>query len=201
MSIGRKKRVFVGILSFLAVLWIILTLLAQRKGGEAMHLVGLPSNPQKALVVYNPDLFYNLDEQVCNAFAKGLSEFGWQATVATVSAAEDFKDVPYDLFVFCANTYNWAPDIPTKNYIDNHSGLSGNNVVAITLGSGSTERAQRILETLLEKRGAKLIESKAYWLMRPNDESRTDESNVAVAVEVAQTLGGLVAEKMALVNE
>ncbi len=189
------------IMGSILLLWGILTLMAQRKGSENMTEIGSAARAKSALIVYNPDLFYNLDEQICIAFAEGLSEYGWHSKIATVSLAQKWNEEPFDLYVFCANTYNWAPDIPTKNYIENHSGLTGKNVVAITLGSGSTERAQRILETLIEKRGANLIDSKAYWLMRPNDEDRTDESNVAVAVEIAQNLGGVLAEKMASSNE
>ena len=73
--------------------------------------------------------------------------------------------------------------------------------MAITLGSGSTERAQRLLETRLLEKGAVLIASKSFWLMRPNAETRTDKPNVAIAVEMAKTLGNSVVEKIDAVNE
>ena len=55
--------------------------------------------------------------------------------------------------------------------------------IAITLGSGSTSRSKRMLEDYINGTGAELIASRTYWLLRPNDESRMDESNVAVACD------------------
>ncbi len=60
--------------------------------------------------------------------------------------------------------------------------------------SGSTNRSKRILEKLIKQKEAKLINSKVYWLMRPNDESKMNESNVNVAVEMANIFGNQVAQ-------
>lgn len=158
--------------------------------------IGNPASIKKALVIYNPDLFYNLDEHICIAFAEGLFENGWYSKVATVSLAEKLSEDPFDLYVFCANTYNWAPDWPTRNFIENHSGLRGKNVVAITLGSASTERAQRVLETVIKNKGTHLIGSQVFWLMRPNDESQTEVSNVEIGVEMAREFGNKIGLKL-----
>jgi len=64
-------------------------------------------------------------------------------------------------------------------------GLEGKNVVAITLGSGSTSRAKRNLDNLITEQKANLISSEEYWLMRPNNESETNKSNVETATEKA----------------
>lgn len=200
MGIARKTRGVLYALGFLVFLWIVLTLLAQRNGAEQVMVMGRSNVVAKALLVYNPDLFYNLDEQVCKAFAEGLSNQGWQAKVATVAAAERLVNEPFDLYVFCANTYNWAPDRPITTLIDALD-LKEKPVVAITLGSGSTERAQRLLETRILEEGAVLIASKSFWLMRPNDEARTDKPNVVIAVEMAKTLGNSVAEKIVAVKK
>ncbi|MFZ9004266.1 MAG: hypothetical protein ACO20F_06720 [Robiginitalea sp.] len=53
--------------------------------------------------------------------------------------------------------------------------------MAITLGSGSTERSSRLLEELLKARRAELRASRTLWLLRPNEESRLEDSNVRVA--------------------
>lgn len=185
-------------ITFLALLWLTLTLLVHRKGPEHILMLGELTNSQKALIVYNPDLFYNLDEQVCTAFANGLSENGWFAKITTIRTAEILENESFDLYVFCSNTYNWAPDRPAKNHIKNHSKLKGKAVVAITLGSGSTKQSRHILETLINEKEGKLIGSKEFWLMRPNNESRMEESNVTIALEMSYDFGKQVAQDMKL---
>ncbi len=55
---------------------------------------------------------------------------------------------------------------------------------------------QVILEQKILKQQAKLINSVSYWLLRPNDESRLDESNVEVAKDMAHTLGKQTAKAL-----
>ncbi|WP_405207984.1 hypothetical protein [Aquimarina sp. LLG6339-5] len=69
-------------------------------------------------------------------------------------------------------------------------------MVAITLGSGATKRSQRILEELIKKRGAKLMGSREFWLMKPNNESKSKRSNIKIAVEMANTFGKEIAKKI-----
>lgn len=142
----------------------------------------------QALVVFDPDPIYNLDEQVCRAYAQGLNAEGWQVVIASVNSARTLAG-KFDHYAFCANTYNWGPDLSICNFIENRKDLYQKPVLAITLGSGSTARAQRILERKIIKQEAKLINSVNYWLLRPNDESRLDEPNVEVAIDMAHTLG------------
>ena len=162
-----------------------LTLLVQIYGPEKSFQFGERIATQNALVVYHPDLFYNLDEQICKGFAEGLARQNWLVDVATVKAAKKME-VEYDLYVFCANTYNWAPDWAISNFIKSHPNLEAKPAVAITLGSGSTGRAKRLLESQIKAKKAKLIDSQTYWLMRPNDETRMGESNVNVAIDMAR---------------
>lgn len=177
------------ILAGIAVVWSILTLVVEIKGAESLSILGDESAPKHALIIYDPDPFYNLDEQVCRGFGEGLMDTSrWEVTLATVRAAKKLNS-EYDLYVFCANTYNWAPDWAISHFIKKQARLAGKPAVAITLGSGSTGRSQRILVSQIEKAGFCLLDAQTYWLMRPNDESRMDESNVAVAVEAARNLG------------
>ncbi len=185
------------VVAIVAVLWTMLTLLAERKGPEKIIPIGEPNSSYKALLIYNPDLFYNLDEQVCTAFATGLWKKGWFSKVVTVAAAEKMGKEHFDLFVFCANTYNWAPDWPIGNYIKDHDQLKGMQVVAITVGSGSTERSQKKLEQMLHKKEVQLLESRSFWLMKPNDETNTKEGNVTIALVQAETLGRQIAQRIA----
>ncbi len=174
--------------------WLLLTIVVQWKGPEKTLIFGQEHQGLKALLVYNPDRFYNLDEQVCTALANSLSDNGWSARIATVAAAETTRSEHFDAYVFCANTYNWGPDRPTRRFIKNHPGLNGSHVVAITLGSGSTQRSQRLLDELIRQKGAILLYSETLWLMKPNDESRIKVSNVKVALDKATALGSKISK-------
>lgn len=184
------------LLGVIAIVWTMLTFYVQREGPEAMSSIGESVNNPKALIVYDPDPFYDLDEQVCTSFALGLAEEGWSSKVVSVASTKDLGKETYDLYVFCANTYNWAPDRSVSNYIKDHQNLKEKKTVAITLGSGSTERSKRILEELIKQKEASLMASKTFWLMRLNDESRIKESNIKVAVETANAFGKQIAQRM-----
>lgn len=175
---------------FIAVLfiWLALTIWVQYGGIQSIQKIGAEKASKRALVIYNPDPIYSLDKQVCVGFAEGLMTKGFHSTVATVKKARELKG-EFDLFVFCANTYNWSPDWQVTGFIKHHPNLSGKAVVAITLGSGSTGASKRKLDRLIQSKGANLIESRSYWLLRPNDEDRIEEKNTDVAVEMAFQLG------------
>ena len=57
---------------------------------------------------------------------------GMNVNVATVAAANGLKNQSLDLYVFCANTYNWRPDWPVSRFINKPHPLKGKPVVAIT---------------------------------------------------------------------
>ncbi|MES2849677.1 MAG: hypothetical protein V4685_11520 [Bacteroidota bacterium] len=162
------------------LLWGILTIVAQMKGKPKAWVYKNAGASQKALIVYNPDIFYNFDEQVCKAFAEEIKNM--EVTVATVAAADTISNHNYGLYIFCANTYNWRPDWPTAGFIKNYPKLQNKPVVAITLGSGSTEASQKHFENIILSKGGKLIASRSFWLLKPNDESRMKEKNVAVCI-------------------
>lgn len=177
-------------------MWGVLTIWAEMLGAEKYWTFSPAGAEQSALIVYDPDPFYNLDEQVCKAFAEALEKENIYATVATVSALKK-RDMPgQDLYVFCANTYNWRPDWAVSGYIKK-SDLKNKKVVAITLGSGSTKAAKKALEKILINKEADLIGSRTFWLMRPNDESRMEEGNVEIAVDM---VGDWVVEIAAQLN-
>jgi len=184
MKISIIINIIVGIL----VLWLIVTVWAQCAGGTKVAIIGDKEASKRALIVYNPDPFYNLDEQVCTSFAKGLAVHGFTSKVATVQPVKNDTD-DYDLYVFCANTYNWAPDWMIQRFIKKHPNLEAKNAVAITLGGGSTKRAKRLLDNTLCDKNVVLLDSRVYWLMRPNDENRPEEKNAKVANDLARQFG------------
>ncbi|GAA4273387.1 hypothetical protein GCM10022258_26810 [Aquimarina gracilis] len=182
------------VIALTVITWIALTIVVQQMGPEKLATVG-KNDDYNALVIYDPDPIYNLDEKVSIAFAEGLSESRWKSKIATVAAAKKIEE-SFDLYVFCANTYNWAPDKAIRNYIKNSTDLEGQRVVAITLGSGSTKRSQRMLEALITQKKATLIDSKTFWLMKPNDESKTKRSNRKIALEMANNFGKEIADRI-----
>ncbi|MBQ4819692.1 hypothetical protein [Aquimarina sp. MMG016] len=194
----RRKRIMINILVVLGLtlmIWIILSIVVGKKGPEKTIIIGQSDAEQKAFIIYDPDPIYNLDEKISRSFAEGLAEKGWMSKIVTVAAAKNSEE-PFDLYVFCANTYNWTPDKAISDYIRNNDDLRGKKVVAITLGSGSTKRSQRILEDLIKQKEAVLIGSRTFWLMKPNSESKTKRSNIKIAVEMANTFGKEVSENV-----
>ncbi|MCB0792206.1 MAG: hypothetical protein H6595_12695 [Flavobacteriales bacterium] len=173
----------------IAVMWTALTVWVEAEGPANEEELGPANAPRHALVVYDPDPIYDLDAQVCHAFAEGLVTNGYNATVATVAAARRFDATTFDLLVLCANTYNWRPDRAIQHYVKDLGDLGHRPVFAITLGSGSTEDAQHVFEELVQGQAADLVASKTLWLMRPNDEARMEESNVDVATDMARQWG------------
>lgn len=189
------KRSLWGTVAFLVV-WAILTIWAEQPRIAPGMDFGPADSRLHAWVVYNPDPFYNLDRQVCEAFASAMAGAGWHVRVRTLAdSPTDFRSGT-DLFAVCANTYNWAPDRPSLRFIADAVGLEGKPAVAITLGSGSTSRSKRLLESALSQKKARVLLSETYWLMRPNDEARMEDPNVEVACDKARELGTRTAALM-----
>ena len=165
--------------------WLALTFWVEADGPKRSWTFGEGSSlGSEILIVYDPDPFYNLDEQLCRAFAKALSDSGFHGMVATVSAARELKNGNFKAYVLCANTYNWRPDWSITSFIKKDIIIKDKPVIALTVGSGSTEWSQANFEKIIRQQHGKLIDSKSFWLMRPNDESRTGESNSNVAQSV-----------------
>ena len=190
----KRKRLIIRLILAIIVVWTGVTIWLQYSGKEYSYQVKADAPVASALIVFNPDPIYNLDEQVCKSFAEGLMELGISSTVATVKSAKNLTASDFDLYAFCVNTYNWTPDWRVTKYIKDHPKLDKANAVALTVGAGATMRAQRKLEWHLSDTGAHLMGSEMYWLLKPNDESRMKESNVKVANELAHDFGKKMGE-------
>jgi hypothetical protein len=190
----KPFRILLYTIVLSSVAWILLTLWVQRTTSNKTWQLGNVAAGPSALIVFNPDPIYNLDEQICLAFGEALVKHNFRVQVATVAAAKNITDQP-DIFVLCANTYNWRPDRSISNFVRRHASLKEKDVIAITLGSGSTKSSQQKLEDLIKEEGGNLIGSKSFWLMKPNDEKRTKESNITVATGMAFQWGEEMAER------
>jgi hypothetical protein len=184
------------ILIFLLATWAGLTLFVQKDGDTILHASATQQAEQTVLVTYSPDPFYNLDEQVCASISEAFRQNQWGVTMATIGAAKRLDLERYDAFVFCANTYNWSPDWAIGKFIRTEAPIAGKPVMAITLGSGSTARAQRRLEEKINQAGGLLLNSKSLWLWRPNDDQRMEEENVVVACDLAAAWADSLAKSL-----
>jgi hypothetical protein len=192
INMKLRKRAMLSLLAAASV-WTILTLWVQLAGKSKRHPPANRDADHKAIIIFNPDPLFNLDEKVCIAFAEGLEDYKISTTVVSYDLVDSSLD-DYDLIVLCANTYNWSPDWKISGFIKKHNELKGKNCVAITLGSGSTARASRKHEENIKEKGGILLGSKTYWLLRPNDETRMEESNVEVAADMARFFGQEIAQ-------
>ncbi len=192
----RKGKILLWTLVIIAGTWTLLTLWVEVQGPGKKWELSAEGSVKKALIVYDPDPIYNLDEQVCRSFGKGLAHSGIATTIASVRAAKDINVENYDLYVFCSNTYNWRPDWAITSFIERRGPWRSAPVAAVTLGSGSTEASQEYFEKIVTDYQGVIISSKSLWLMRPNDESRIKESNIQLADSLAYKWGVEVAGKI-----
>ena len=193
--------IILTILGVIIIGWTIATYFVEQTGPEKKWSYGENRFDKTALIVFDPDPIYNLDEQVAKSFAKGLIEDKWQVTVTTIAGIENSEIQDFDLYVFCANTYNFKPDKAVTSHILNHETLKGKKAVAITLGSGATKRSQRIHEQNIISKDAELLGSKAFWLIRPNDENQRTTSNIIVANEIAKEYAITIAKKFEMIMQ
>jgi hypothetical protein len=115
-----------------------------------------------------------------------LAAKDFNVTIAMFATVKDTKTTDYQLYVFCANNYNWEPDWALCRDIEKQMTIAGKEVIAITVGTGSTNYSQKVFKKLIKRTKANLLGSKSFWLWKPNEESRTKESNLKVAVEISK---------------
>lgn len=190
-KIVYKSLLVIGTILFV---WLALTVWVQVKGPKFTTSFGIYGDPT-ALLIYDPDPIYDLDKQVCVTLGEVLSANGFYTVISTVAAIDQPERQVADLYVFCANTYNWNPDLEVTTMIKKLP-IKDKKTIAITLGSGSTERSQQRLEEIIQNEGAILIDSRSFWLLRPNDESRLEEPNVAVALDQVKAWGHTIARQV-----
>jgi hypothetical protein len=190
------RRIGLGSIVAFLLAWLLSTFWVQYAGDAVIVRLGDQGAPRRALIVYNPDPIYNLDEQVTRSFAEGLLENDIASEIRTVQATPATESERFDLLVLCTNTYNWAPDWLMSQYAEDSPTLEGRPVVAIILGSGTTSRSQRMFEESIRRRGAQLLDSRSLWLLRPNDRSRSRSENVEVARERARAWGAEIARQL-----
>jgi hypothetical protein len=139
----------------------------------------------RALVLYHPDKLGAFTDDLSSAIADELAKHGFDVMLHTMTPAQPPDPRSFALVAVVSNTYYWAPDRPTRKLLEE---LRFDGVMTIGLigGAGSTDRAQRLFVESLRSAGAELYDVRAFWILRPNDETRLQEPNRGVAIDMAR---------------
>lgn len=142
----------------------------------------------KALVLFHPSRDAHFSQELSLALSKGLIAAGFTVHRATLTQDTPESPKDYALIAVVSNTYWWTPDLPTLRYLA-RARLQGVHAIGLIGGAGSTGRSQRLLEESLRQTGAKVMGTRSFWLLRPNDETRMSEANREVARQMATQIG------------
>jgi hypothetical protein len=179
---NQKIFILSKVVVSLAFSWAVLTAWVQFSDKAIEREFGAENSGPQIQILFKADPIYNLDEQICMELSSVLEANGCRVLLSTY-ASEPPVSEETDAIVFCANTYNWAPDWATQEFIRKNEHLKAKMAIAILLGSGSTYAAREIFENSISLRNMDLIGTEDFWLLRPNDETRLNEDNVAIARE------------------
>ncbi|MFN0315905.1 MAG: hypothetical protein ACKVQA_12815 [Burkholderiales bacterium] len=142
----------------------------------------------RALVLFHPSRDAHFSEDLSVALAEGLKAAGFAVDRSTMTRQTPDKPADYALIAVVTNTFWWTPDLPTLRYLE-RARFGGVYAIGLIGGGGSTGRSQRMLDEALRKTGANVIRTRSFWLSRPNDETRMEEDNRVVALEMARKFG------------
>ena len=180
----RLRIVAAATLCVLVAAAVLVTLVVETEVADEREIVG-GAGPARAVVLYHPSRDAHFSDDLSQTIAATLAAAGYSVERATLTHATPASWPGVTLLVVVSNTYWWTPDVPTLRYLA-RARLRGIAAVGIIGGAGSTDRSRRMLETALHRTGAKVLGAQAYWLLRPNDESRFEEPNRAVALQMAR---------------
>ncbi len=187
---ARSRRFGRAVLPFLAAALVALVALQvaiEREVTTAVEIRGPDGRAGTALVLYHPGLSA-LQEQLTDAYADGLVEADWRVERSTTSAAAPVDLTDYDLLVLGVHTYWWAPDGPTRRYLDRVEDLDGLPVVALVSALGAADRALRVTNARIDAAGGTPRAVLPFYVLRPNDEN-DPRTNDQVALDAAYQAG------------
>ena len=181
------RRILLAI-AFVVVLCLALTtIIVERESEYAVETVSA-SGKLRALVLYHPSRDAHFSDDLSLALARGLAAAGFAVDRATFNSQTPPHPDQYAVIGIVSNTYFWTPDRPTLNYLE-RARLQGVAAIGIMGGAGATGRSERVLREAIAATGATVLQTRSFWLLRPNDESRMDDPNRQVAVDAATRLG------------
>lgn len=150
---------------------------------------------RNALIIMHPSWLDGFQEELTAAFAMSLAAKGWRVERMRARSDQIPELAAFQLIVIGTNTYYWRPDLPTKRVLAQLN-LESKRVVGIVSGAGSTDWAVASLRQLIVESHGEVLEVRPYWLWRPNDETRMEEPNREVAVDLARQFGHWADEQM-----
>lgn len=177
---------------------IVVSVIVEIEGDYTLQVLG-GAGKVRALILFHPSRDAHFSDDLSIALADGLKAAGFAVERATLTSKTPAEPKGYALIGVVSNTFYSTPDLPTLRYLD-RARLEGIPVVGLIGGAGSTGRSQRILDEALRKTGANVIRTRSFWLWRPNDESRLNEPNRDVALQLAKQFG-LDSQKTVLAAE
>jgi len=175
--------VFAGIVGWVIWYWY----RASKEVVSQVEVLNPGADRGTALLVYHPGRRGFL-HSVIQAFAEGLVRNLWRVEITTASQQAPTDLSGYDLLVLAGPTYFWTPARPIRAYVRRLGDLEGKPTVTIVTGFGATGRSKSIMEKLVQEASGKLLNSLAFFKLRPNDEE-DPRPNREVAVEKATRAG------------
>lgn len=182
------KRLAVGLLFVLAVVWAIISVIVEVEGEYRFETLKGGAGKGRALVLFHPSRDAHFSDDLSLAFSEGLMAVGFDVDRATLTSETPARPEGYAIVAVVSNTYYWTPDLPTLRYL-RRARLQGIAAVGLIGGAGSTGRSQRVLDMALRSTGATVMQTRSFWLWLPNDETRMQEANREVALSLARQFG------------
>lgn len=140
----------------------------------------------RALVVFQPGLA-DFPDSVVRAFAAELAAAGWRVEIATVGPQAPTDVTRYGLLAVAAPVYWYAPAIPLTRWLARAGDLRGKPTVVLLTAAGSAGRALRLAEARVRAAHGQVVDARAVFTWRPNDEARyRTVSNRELAYERAR---------------
>jgi hypothetical protein len=179
---------FAAAIALLAILASIgITVYVEREAAFTHESLGGDS-VARALVLFHPSRDAHFSDDLSMALAKGLVTAGYSVDRETLTEKTKARPNGYALIAVVSNTFWATPDMPTLSYLK-RAKLSGIPTIGLIGGAGSTARSQRVLDQALRKSGAAVILTRSLWISKPNDETRANEPNRDIAMQIASQIG------------
>ena len=152
------------------------------------HRETLSEGPGKrVLILYHPSRDAHFSDDLTEALARGFAQEGLAVDRWTMTAGTPARPQDYALVAIVSNTFFGSPDWPTRRYLK-RADLTGQDTIAIIAGSGSTDRAERLLRAMIAKSGARLKALRALWIKRPNEPGSEGPGNRQLAMRLARAM-------------
>jgi flavorubredoxin len=181
-------KMMFALLGFLALAAIAAVTIYVERQADYQHEVLSQGGKARALVLFHPSRDAHFSDDLSTALAEGLTGAGFSVDRESLTRATPPQPEDYALIAVVSNTYWWTPDRPTLQYLQ-RARFDGRYAIGVIGGAGATGRSQRMLDLALRATGAKVLQTRSFWLMRPNDETRMKGSNRAVALQLARQFG------------